>query len=416
MYVQTRGESKNKQRMNKITEKIRYVGVNDRETTLFEGLWPLPYGVTYNSYLIMDDKTALVDTVDAHFKDEFIANIKAETGDSGINYLIINHMEPDHSSSVSAVLENFPDIRIIASARAVPMLSGYYGITPDRIKVAADGEKLSLGDTELTFYMTPMVHWPETMMTWEPQSGTLFSGDAFGTFGIPENGIADKEMEGFGIFGDEMVRYYSNIVGKYGTTVQAALKKLSGLEVKRLCSTHGPVWENLAAEVIGVYDRLSKYEAAPGVCLAYSSMYGNTARAALSLAEELTKLGVANTVHDLCRENISEALRDVFKYDTIAIGAPTYNGGIFPPAETFMRAIAARSVKGRRFCAFGSYSWAGASVKLLAEQAQALGFGLVELPENTAGSQPGGISFPHAYSAGKCDMKAMAEAIKSAMA
>lgn len=402
--------------MSKITEKIRYVGVNDRETTLFEGLWPLPYGVTYNSYLIMDDKTALVDTVDARFKDEFIANIKAEAGESGISYLIINHMEPDHSSSVSAVLENYPDIQIIASARAVPMLSGYYGIAPDRIKVAADGEKLSLGDTELTFYMTPMVHWPETMMTWEPQSGTLFSGDAFGTFGIPEGEVTDKGMEGFGIFGDEMMRYYSNIVGKYGTTVQAALKKLSGLEVKRLCSTHGPVWESLAAEVIGVYDRLSKYEAAPGVCIAYSSMYGNTAEAALSLAEELSKLGVAYAVHDLCRENISEALRDVFKYDTIAIGAPTYNGGIFPPAETFMRAIAARSVKGRRFFAFGSYSWAGASVKLLAEQARALGFGLVELPENTAGSQPGGISFPHAYSAAKCCMKAVAEAIKSAMA
>ncbi len=401
--------------MSKITEKIRYVGVNDRETTLFEGLWPLPYGVTYNSYLIMDEKIALVDTVDARFKDEFIANIKAEAGNSGISYLIINHMEPDHSSSVSAVLDAFPDIQIIASAKAVPMLSGYYGIMPDRIKVASDGGKLSLGETELTFCMTPMVHWPETMMTWEAQSGTLFSGDAFGTFGIPDK-IIDKGMAELGIFRDEMVRYYSNIVGKYGTTVQSALKKLSGLEVKRLCSTHGPVWESLAAGIVSIYDKLSKYEAGPGVCIAYSSMYGNTAKAALSLAEELTKLGVTNAVHDLCRENISEALRDVFKYDTIAIGAPTYNGGIFPPAETFMRAIAARGVKGRRFCAFGSYSWAGTSVRLLAEQAQALGFGLVELPENTAGCQPGGISFPHAYSAAKCDMQVLAEAVKSAMA
>lgn len=402
--------------MNKITEKIRYVGVNDHETTLFEGLWPLHFGVSYNSYLIMDEKTALVDTVDARFKDEFISKIREEAGDSGINYLIVNHMEPDHSSSVSAVIENFPEIEIIASARAVPMLTGYYGIAPDRIKVVGDGEKLSLGTTWLTFYMTPMVHWPETMMTWAEDSGTLFSGDAFGTFGVPEEQVTDCGMESLGLYRDEMTRYYSNIVGKYGTTVQAALKKLSCLEVRRLCSTHGPVWEKFTAEVVGIYDRLSKYEAEPGVCIAYGSMYGNTAEAARCLAEELTRLGIANSIHDLCRENISDALRDVFKYDTIAIGSPTYNGGIFPPAETFMRAIAARSVKGRKFCAFGSYSWAATSVRQLAEQAQDMGFELIEMPEDIAGRQPGGISFPHAYSPEKCSMHAMAEAIKGKLA
>lgn len=398
--------------MSKITEKIRYVGVNDHETTLFEGLWPLPYGVSYNSYLIIEKENALIDTVDARFKDKFIENIRKHVGASPINYLIINHMEPDHSSSVSAVMELWPDITILASSRAVPMLTGYYGISAEKIRTVGDGDSLSLGETVLSFHMTPMVHWPETMMTWDESEKTLFSGDAFGTFGIPGTGITDSNLEDLGPYRDEMIRYYSNIVGKYGNTVQAAMKKLSALEIKRICSTHGPVWEKLAADVAGLYGKLSRYEAEPGVCIAYGSMYGNTAEAALCLSKELTEAGVPNAIHPLCTENISDALRDVFKYNTIAIGSPTYNGGIFPPAETFMKAISARNVKGRKFVAFGSYSWAAASVKLLAEQAQSLGFELIGLPEETPGSQNGGISFPHAYSPEKCDMKALAEIIR----
>lgn len=397
----------------KITDTIRYVGVNDLQTTLFEGLWPLPSGVSYNSYLVTGEKTALVDTVDARFKDEFISNIRQNVGNSKIDYLIINHMEPDHSSSVSAVMESWPDIVILASAKAVPMLTGYYGIPAGKIRTVGEGDTLSLGeDIVLSFHMTPMVHWPETMMTWHENEKTLFSGDAFGTFGIPRPEITDAALESLEPYRDEMIRYYSNIVGKYGNTVQAAMKKLSGLEIRRICSTHGPVWEKFTADVAGLYGQLSRYEAGRGVCIAYSSMYGNTAQAALSLSDELTAAGIPNCIHDLCRENISDALKDVFKYDTVAIGAPTYNGGIFPPAETFMRAIAARNVKGRKFFAFGSYTWAAMSVKLLSEQAQALGFTLIEMPEGTKGCQPGGISFPHAYSPVKCDMKTAAEMIR----
>lgn len=243
----------------KITDTIRYVGVNDLQTTLFEGLWPLPSGVSYNSYLVTGEKTALVDTVDARFKDEFISNIRQHVGDSKIDYLIINHMEPDHSSSVSAVMESWPDIVILASAKAVPMLTGYYGIPAGKVRTVGEGDTLSLGeDIVLSFHMTPMVHWPETMMTWHEKEKTLFSGDAFGTFGIPRPEITDSALESLEPYRDEMIRYYSNIVGKYGNTVQAAMKKLSGLEIRRICSTHGPIWEKLTADVAGLYGQLSR--------------------------------------------------------------------------------------------------------------------------------------------------------------
>lgn len=419
--------------MEKISERIHYVGVNDETTTLFEGLWPLPYGVSYNAYLVVDEKIALIDTVEEPWKDAFVGKIRQAIGERTVDYLIVNHMEPDHSSSISTILELYPEITIVASARAVPMLGGYYGIPASRIKVVGDGEKISLGQTELTFYMTPMVHWPETMMTWCENEHTLFSGDAFGTFGKPgiravENNdgcsrtitddadaIDDREFNDLGIYRDEMTRYYSNIVGKYGVPVQTALRKLAGLKIERICSTHGPVWEKLVGEVVGLYDKLSRYEAEPGVCIAYGTMYGNTEKAAKELSEELTALGIRNALHDLRIENASYAIRDTFKYNTLVVGSPTYNGGIFPPVEAFIKAVSARGVKSRRFFAFGSYTWAAASVRQLLEQATALGFELLSLPEGTAGAQAGGLTFPQAYSPQKFDTKALAEAIRQSL-
>ncbi len=227
------------------------------------------------------------------------------------------------------------------------------------------------------------------------------------------NAITDCGLNDLGIYRNEMVRYYSNIVGKYGVPVQTALKKLAGLEIGRICSTHGPVWEKFVGEVVGLYDRLSRYEAEPGVCIAYGTMYGNTEKAAKALSEELTALGIPNALHDLRRENASYAIRDTFKYNTLVVGSPTYNGGIFPPVEAFMRAVAARGVKNRRFFAFGSYTWAAASVRQLLEQATTLGFEPVTLPEGTVNSQTGGLTFPQAFSTQKFDVKALAEAIKS---
>ena len=388
--------------MEKISNRIYSVGVNDQEKTLFEGLWPIPYGVSYNSYLVVDEKVALIDTVECGFDKEYLENINEVLGDRKIDYLVVNHMEPDHSSLIAQMLAEYPELRIIANAKTVPMLIGYYQTPAERIKVVAEGESVSLGSCSLSFYMIPMVHWPETMVTWLAEEGTLFSGDAFGTFGAVHGGIVELE-DTFEEYRDEMIRYYSNIVGKYGAPVQQALKKLGGLDVRRVCSTHGPVWENNLKHVIALYDRMSRYDVDRGVCIVYGSMYGNTAAAADALAMELEDRGIPYAIHDLAGNNagelgVSGAIRDAFKYDTIVVGSPTYNNGIFPPVETFMKALKARQVKGRRFYAFGSYSWAGASVKQLNALATEMGFEV--LGE--------GMSFPHAYTREKCDISSVA--------
>lgn len=391
----------------KITDRIHYVGVNDSIKELFEGLWPLPYGVSYNSYLINDQKVAVIDTVEAGFEEDFLAEIHEVIGDKPIDYLIVNHMEPDHSSLTAYLLERYPQMKIVANAKTLPMLKGYYDTPEERVLVMAEGQTLSLGSSTLRFHMVPMVHWPETMVTYLEEEHTLFSGDAFGTFGnVDENVIDDEET--FEEYRDEMIRYYSNIVGKYGAPVQAALKKLAGLRIDRICSTHGPVWEVNVDQVVALYDQLSRYEVGRGVCIVYGSMYGNTAAAADALAEELEKRGVPYAIHDLAGNNeeslgLSGALRDVFKYDTVAVGSPTYNGGIYPPAESFMKALAARGIKGRRFYAFGSYTWAAASVRLLNGLAKDMDF-------NVLGD---GMAFAQAYTQEKCDMAALADLLAS---
>ena len=389
--------------MQKISERVYSVGVNDEDKVLFEGLWPLPCGVSYNSYIVADEKVALIDTVENGFEDEFLSNIASAIGDRSIDYLVVNHMEPDHSSLIAYMLERHPQMMIVANAKTVPMLKGYYGVEAEKVLVMGDGESLSLGSCSLSFHMIPMVHWPETMVTYLQEECTVFSGDAFGTFGIVGEDIVDSE-DTFGQYRDEMIRYYSNIVGKYGTPVQTALKKLSGLELKRICSTHGPVWERNMASVVDLYDKLSRYEVERGVCIVYGSMYGNTAAAADALAMELESRGIPCAVHDLAGNNagelgVSGALRDAFRYDTLIVGSPTYNNGIFPPVETFMRALKARLVKGRRFYAFGSYTWAGASVRLLNEMATEMGFELL-------GS---GTSFAQAYTKEKFDTSSIAD-------
>lgn len=389
--------------MKQLSDRIFYVGVNDSDKVLFEGLWPLPYGVSYNSYLVVDDKTALIDTVECGFEEEFMMQINDVLGGRPLDYLIVNHMEPDHSSLISLVCEAHPKIKIVVNAKTVPMIKGYHGTPDDKLIVVGEGDSIDLGNCTLNFHMIPMVHWPETMVTWLPEENTVFSGDAFGTFGV----VADDPVDGDGIFEqykDEMIRYYSNIVGKYGVPVQSALKKLSGLPIKRICSTHGPVWESCINDVVSLYDKMSRYEVERGVCIVYGSMYGNTAAAADALALELEKRGIPYAIHDLACNNagelgISGALRDVFKYDTIVVGSPTYNNGIFPPVETFMSALQARLIKGRRFYAFGSYTWAPASVRLLNERAEAMGFELLGT----------GQPFPQAYKAEKFDTSILVE-------
>lgn len=389
----------------KISDRIYSVGVNDDEKVLFEGLWPLPYGVSYNSYIVSDEKIALIDTVEAGFEDEYLANVKEVINGRKLDYLVVNHMEPDHASLITYMLAEYPDMKVVANAKTLPMLKGYHNVDEDRVLVVSEGQEISLGQTTLRFHMTPMVHWPETMVTYLVEEATLFSADAFGTFGTVGDNIVDDENT-FEEYKDEMIRYYSNIVGKYGVPVQTALKKLAGVRIDRICSTHGPVWEKNIADVIALYDKMSRYEVERGVCIVYGSMYGNTASAADALALELENMGVPYAIHDLAGNNessleLSGALRDVFKYDTIVVGSPTYNGGIFPPVEGFMRALSARMIKNRRFFAFGSYTWAAASVKLLNNMAQDMSFELLDE----------GFAFPQAYSKSKCDMKKIAALI-----
>ncbi len=388
--------------MERISQRIYSVGVNDTDKLLFEGLWPLPYGVSYNSYLIVDEKIALIDTVECGFEDEYLSNVHDAIGERPIDYLVVNHMEPDHSSLISYMLEKYPDMLVVANVKTVPMLKGYYNVPESRVRLVSEGDIVSLGECSLSFHMIPMVHWPETMVTWLEEENTVFSGDAFGTFGAVADSIVDEEGT-LDEYRDEMIRYYSNIVGKYGKPVQTALKKLSGLNVLRICSTHGPVWENEVGEVVALYDRLSRYEVDRGVCIVYGSMYGNTASAAEALAAELERLDVPCAVHDLAGNNsgelgVSGALRDVFKYDTVVVGSPTYNNGIFPPVETFMKALQARLIKNRRFYAFGSYTWSASAVNQLNQMAADIGFEI--LGE--------GLSFPQAYSKEKCDMTEVA--------
>ena len=352
-----------------IKGKIHYVGVNDRNKHLFEGMWPLPYGVSYNSYLIDDETVALVDTVDICYFEVYLRKIKSIIGERPIQYLIINHMEPDHSGSIRLIKQHYPDIIIVGNKQTFGMIEGFYGVTGEQYMVK-DEDFLALGHHKLRFYMTPMVHWPETMVTWCAGDKTLFTGDAFGTFGALDGGITDSQVE-VDRYWDEMRRYYACIVGKYGAPVQKALQKLSGLPIETICSTHGPVWQQEIGRVIGIYDQLSRYEGEPGVVIAYGSMYGNTAQMAEKIARELAVQGVKNIiVYNLSYADISNVIRDIFKYDTLIVGSPTYNGELFPEVGSLLQKISERCIPCRKFAYFGSYTWAGAAVRLLGEFAQ----------------------------------------------
>ena len=355
--------------ITEISTDIHYVGVNDRTKHLFEGLWPLPLGVSYNSYLIIDKSVVLVDTVDHCYTDLFFEKIKSILGERPIDYLVVNHMEPDHSASINDLCRIYPDIKIIGNNKTIGMIEGFYGIS-EKFHEVKDGEQLSLGEKSLTFYMTPMVHWPETMMTYCENNKILFSGDAFGCFGTLDGGIVDYQMN-TEKYWDEMFRYYSNIVGKYGSPVQKALAKLSGLDIQMICPTHGPVWKDEISKVIDIYNRLSLYEGEEGVVIAYGSMYGNTERMAEVIARELATQGIKNIVmHNVSKSDMSYILRDIFKYKGLIIGSPTYTNELFPNVESLISKLETRDMKNRIFGYFGSFTWAGAAVKRLSAFAE----------------------------------------------
>lgn len=362
--------------MKKITDNIFYVGANDRTTHLFERLWSLRRGVSYNSYVVVDEKIAVVDTVEASCAPGYLCSIEKATAGRPVDYLVVNHMEPDHSGSIAALRQRYPDMKIIGNAKTLQMIAGYYGITDNLLEVT-DGYTLSLGSESLTFYLVPMVHWPETMVTYGNEAKILFSGDAFGCFGALDGGVTDEELC-FEDYYDEMVRYYACIVGKYGAPVQKALQKLGSLPMDIVASTHGPVWKRRIADVIKVYDRLSRYEAERGIVVAYGSMYGNTAGLCEEIACSLRAKGVDKIkIYDLSSADMSEVLRDVFLYRGLVVASPTYNNELFPPVRELLTKIAERTVKGRLFGFAGSYTWASAALKRCAEMAEKNGWEVI---------------------------------------
>ena len=352
--------------MKQIVNNIYYVGVNDRNKSLFEGLWPLPNGVSYNSYLVFDDTVALINTVDVDFFTQFLENIHEVIGDRAIDYLVINHMEPDHSGSIALIKKYYPDIQIIGNKKTLGMMEGFYGVTDHEVEVK-NGDTIDLGKRQLSFVLTPMVHWPETMVTLDATDHVLFSGDAFGCFGALNGGVIDNEIN-CDTFWLEMVRYYSNIVGKYGTPVQNALKKLAGIQLDYICSTHGPVWHEHVAKVVSMYDCMSKYETRPGLVICYGTMYGNTERMAEIIATAASEAGVKDIVmYNISKTHHSYILRDIFRYKGLIVGAPTYNNGLYHEMEVLLSEIANKDIKNHLLGWYGSHCWASKAVAKIQE-------------------------------------------------
>ena len=347
-----------------IAKDIFYVGVNDRQKHKFENMLPLPLGVSYNAYMIIDEKTALIDTVDIAMGDLFIDKIQSQLQGRTLDYLIINHMEPDHSGSIKLIRQYYPEMIIVGNSKTLSMVEGFYGVDNNMLEIK-DEEVLSLGKHKLQFHLTPMVHWPETMMTFDQGAKVLFSGDAFGCFGTLDGAVVDTDMN-IDRYWDEMTRYYANIVGKYGAAVQKALKKLTPLDFEMICSTHGPIWKEYVSEVVDKYDQYSRYDSEEGVVIVYGSMYGFTELMAETVAQGLSQNGIKTIIiHNVSKSDPSVILQDIFKYRGLIVGSPTYSNELYPEVESLLRKIEIRGVKHRIFGCFGSFTWASAAVKRL---------------------------------------------------
>lgn len=364
----------------KVTDSVYYLGVNDRSKPLFENMWPLPNGVSYNSYLIVDTEVVLIDTVDVCYSDTFFHRIDTILGDRPIDYLIVNHMEPDHGGSIGLLKNRYPNIKIVGNKKTFDMLKGYHGIEDNLIEVKG-GDALKVGSHEFSFLMATMVHWPEVMFTYEQSEKILFSADAFGSFGALNGHVLDYEAGDISMYLDEMHRYYSCIVGKYGKFVQKVFESLSklDLDIKYICSTHGLVWtEKYFQTVYNIYDKLSKYEGENGAVIIYGSMYGNNEQVADIIARSLSVAGVKNIVcHNVSFSDPSVILRDVFKYKAVIIGSPTYCGDVFSPIKNILEMIRIREVKNRYYSVFGSFTWAPMAVKKLVPFAEEMGWEFV---------------------------------------
>lgn len=350
----------------RITDSILYVGVNDHNIDLFEGQYDVPNGMAYNSYVVVDEKIAVMDTVDINFKDEWLSNIEKVLDGKSPDYLVVQHMEPDHSASIPYFMEKYPDAVVVASNQAFTFMKKYFGDDyADRRIAIKEGDKLELGKHEFNFVAAPMVHWPEVMLTYESYTKTLFSADGFGKFGALD---VDED------WACEARRYYFGIVGKFGAQVQNVLKKASALEIANICPLHGPVLSDNLEYYIGLYDTWSSYGVeSDGVAIAYTSVYGNTKEAVLKLEKALTDKGCPKVaVFDLARDDMSEALEDAFRYGKLVLATTTYNGGIFPFMSDFINHLVDHGYQNRKIAFVENGTWAPMAAKKMKSMLEGL--------------------------------------------
>ena len=360
----------------KISEKISWIGANDRRKHLFENMWPLPQGVAYNSYLITDEKTALLDTIDTSVAADYLDQVSEQLQGRSLDYLIINHMEPDHAGMIGSLVKRFPKIQIVGNAKTFKMLESYFGISENLLEVK-DGDTLDLGYHKLKFVFTPWVHWPETMITYDTTEQIIFSADAFGSFGTLDGGIFDDEVN-TDYYVDETRRYFSNIVGQYSNMVQKALAKLKGVPVRIICPTHGLIWRSNPSKIIDMYDRWSKYESQAGVVIAFASMYGNTEKMADYIARRLAEQGIREVrVFDVSKTHISFLISEIWKYSGLILGSCAYNSNAHPMMEQLCRELLHIKPQNKHIGVFGSGSWNGGGVRSISKTLEELGWSQV---------------------------------------
>ena len=341
-----------------ITDAIKYIGADDKDLDLFESQYVIPNGVSYNSYVILDEKVAVMDTIDQRRTDEWLANLERELDGRNVDYIVVSHLEPDHAASLQVLAEKYPEAKLIGNAKTFNMIPQFFSIDnlADRSVTVKEGDTVSLGKHTLQFFMAPMVHWPEVMVAYEQSEKILFSADGFGKFGALD---VDED------WACEARRYYFNIVGKYGMQVQALLKKAAGLDIQMICPLHGPILKENLGYYIGLYDTWSKYEPEDeGIVIAYASIHGNTGKAAKKFAEILEAKGAKKVVvTDLSRDDMAEAVEDAFRYDTLVLACATYDGGLFPCMEDFLHHLKAKNYQKRKIAFMENGSWAPTAAK-----------------------------------------------------
>lgn len=350
----------------KITDSVVWVGGSDRRLALFENLFPLPRGVSYNSYLILDEKTALMDTVDTSITRQFLENILHTLNGRALDYLVINHMEPDHCAHIEELLLRYPNLKLVGNDKTIKLIRQFYDMDIDEhVLLVKENDTLPLGEHTLHFYLTPMVHWPEVMMTYEEREGLLFSADAFGSFGALSGNIFNDEVDFDRDWLSDARRYYGNIVGKYGPQVQAALKKLSGLSIQTICPLHGPIWRSNLSYLLDKYDKWSRYEPEEQtVALLYGSLYGDTENAVNYLAAGLADAGIRSlSVYDASSTHLSTLIAEIFRCSHLVLAVPTYNNGVYPPLFHLLHDMQALNLQNRTVALIENGSWAPASGK-----------------------------------------------------